>query len=178
MSGQKRSLTGTVVSDKMEKTVIVLVESTTRHRLYRKILKRSKRYMAHDDRLDAKLGDLVRIVETRPLSRHKRWRVDEIVQRREVAEVAPREIDEAYLTLTREREAPPAPAPAAPAEGVEPAAEAPVAEASAEAAPESEAEAAEAPAEAEAGPEASEEPAEAEAEPETGEEPAEEEPQA
>jgi small subunit ribosomal protein S17 len=112
MPGQKRMLTGTVVSDKMENTVVVLVETTTRHRLYRKILKRSKRYMAHDDRLIAKTGDLVRIAETRPLSRHKRWRVVEIVQRRDVADIAPREIDAEYLTMTRERqqpETPPAP---------------------------------------------------------------------
>ena len=109
MPGQTRMLTGTVVSDKMAQTVVVLVETTTRHRLYRKILKRSKRYMAHDDRLEAKTGDLVRIAETRPLSRHKRWRVVEVVQRRDVAEVAPREIDADYITLTREREQPETP---------------------------------------------------------------------
>ena len=113
MAGQRKTLVGTVVSDKMDKTVVVVVESTTRHRLYHKIMKRSKRFMAHDDRLEAKPGDIVRITETRPLSRHKRWRVAEIVQRGEVAEIAPREIDTQYLTITREREAPPAPAPAA-----------------------------------------------------------------
>jgi len=93
MAGQRKSLTGTVVSDKMDKTVVVVVETTTRHRLYHKILKRSRRYLAHDDRFDAKPGDLVRILETRPLSRHKRWRVVEILQRGEVAEIAPQEID-------------------------------------------------------------------------------------
>jgi small subunit ribosomal protein S17 len=142
MPGQWKSLTGTVVSDKMDKTVVVLVETTTRHRLYRKILKRSKRYLAHDDRLQAKPGDLVRILETRPLSRHKRWRVTEILQRGEVIEIAPREIDSEYLGRPRERAAEPPVEPSA--------AEAPVAEAeeaapaeepTAEAAPETAAEA-------------------------------------
>lgn len=108
----QKSITGTVVSDKMAKTVIVQVATTTRHRLYKKIMRRTKRYLAHDDRLGAKPGDTVRIVETRPLSRLKRWRVAEIVQRGEVAEIAPGEIDAEYLSRHREKEAPPAPAPA------------------------------------------------------------------
>ncbi len=98
-------MTGRVVSDKMDKTVIVTVQSTKRHRLYHKILRRSKRYFAHDEG-DAKPGDLVRIVETRPYSRHKRWRVAEILRRGEVAEVAPREIDSEYLSKEREVQAP------------------------------------------------------------------------
>ncbi|MGB2695102.1 MAG: 30S ribosomal protein S17 [Dehalococcoidia bacterium] len=113
MAGQQQTLVGTVMSDKMAKTVVVLVEHTTRHRLYRKILKRSKRYLAHDDRLDAKPGDRVRILQSRPLSARKRWRVIEIVRRGEVAEIAPREIDQQYLSSVREREAPPPPKPAA-----------------------------------------------------------------
>jgi len=104
-----KSLNGTVVSAKMEKTVVVQVDHTTRHRLYHKIMKRSKRYLAHDDHLEAKIGDKVRIMEMRPMSRLKRWRVAEIVERGEVAEVAAREIDSEYLALHREREAPPAP---------------------------------------------------------------------
>ena len=103
MAGRTKSLIGTVVSDKMEKTVVVRVESTTRHRLYRKILRRSKRYMAHDDRLEAKEGDTVRILEAHPYSRHKRWRVAEIVKRGDVAEIAPREIDSEYIERPRER---------------------------------------------------------------------------
>jgi small subunit ribosomal protein S17 len=106
----QKSLTGTVVSDKMAKTVVVLVKTTKQHRLYRKILTRTKRYMAHDSHLEAKAGDIVRIVETRPLSRHKRWRVAEIVKRGEVPEIEAREIDTKYLAIEREREAPPAPA--------------------------------------------------------------------
>ncbi len=101
-------MTGRVVSDKMDKTVIVTVQSTKRHRLYHKILRRSKRYFAHDEG-DAKPGDLVRIEETRPYSRHKRWRVAEILRRGEVAEVAPREIDSEYLSKEREVQAPPPP---------------------------------------------------------------------
>jgi small subunit ribosomal protein S17 len=117
MAERQKSLNGTVVSDKMEKTVVVQVDHTTRHRLYHKIMKRSKRYLAHDDHLEAKVGDKVRIAEMRPMSRLKRWRVAEIVERGEVAEVAAREIDSAYLALHREREAPPAPRAAA--EGTE-----------------------------------------------------------
>ena len=125
MAAQRKTLTGTVVSDKMDKTVVVVVESTTRHRIYHKIMKRSRRFMAHDDRFEAKPGDIVRITETRPLSRHKRWRVAEVVQRGEVAEIAPREIDTQYLSITREREAPPARAAATTEEAVVEAAEAP-----------------------------------------------------
>ncbi len=126
MAEKQKSLTGTVVSDKMEKTVVVQVDHTTRHPLYHKIMKRSKRYLAHDDRLEAKRGDVVRIIEARPMSRHKRWRVAEIVERGEVAEIAPREIDAEYLALHREREAPPPPRAAAEAaEGEEAGAKAP-----------------------------------------------------
>jgi small subunit ribosomal protein S17 len=125
MAERQKSLHGTVVGDKMEKTVVVRVDHTTRHRLYHKIIKRSKRYLAHDDHLEAKVGDKVRIMEMRPMSRLKRWRVAEIVERGEVAEVAPREIDSEYLALHREREAPPAPKTVV----EEPAAEEPGAEA-------------------------------------------------
>ncbi len=110
MAGRQKTMTGRVVSDKMDKTVIVTVQSTKRHRLYHKILRRSKRYFAHDEG-DAKPGDLVRIEETRPYSRHKRWRVAEILRRGEVAEVAPREIDSEYLSKEREVQAPPPPPP-------------------------------------------------------------------
>jgi small subunit ribosomal protein S17 len=109
MAEKQKTLNGTVVGDKMDKTVVVRVDHTTRHRLYHKILKRSKRYLAHDDHLEAKVGDKVRIMEMRPMSRLKRWRVSEIVERGEVAELAPREIDSEYLALHREREAPPEP---------------------------------------------------------------------
>jgi small subunit ribosomal protein S17 len=111
--GERKNLTGTVVSDKMTKTVIVSVETMTRHRIYRKTIRRRRKYVAHDEQEEAKVGDTVRIEESRPVSRTKRWRVAEIVERGEVPEIAPEEIDREYLTLTREREAPPPPKAAA-----------------------------------------------------------------
>ncbi len=84
---------GTVVSDKMQKTIVVAVERTKRHRLYNKTLKRTTRYKVHDERNECRLGDHVRIIETRPLSKEKRWRVLEILRRGNVAEVQPQEID-------------------------------------------------------------------------------------
>jgi small subunit ribosomal protein S17 len=72
---------GTVVSDRMDKTVVVAVERRTAHPLYGKMITRTKKYHAHDEENDARTGDTVRIVETRPLSRTKRWRVSEILER-------------------------------------------------------------------------------------------------
>jgi small subunit ribosomal protein S17 len=71
----KRVLQGVVVSDKAEKTVVVLVERRVMHPLYKKYIRRSKKYMAHDADNRFKTGDMVRIVECRPLSRRKRWEV-------------------------------------------------------------------------------------------------------
>jgi small subunit ribosomal protein S17 len=84
-----KSLTGIVVSDKMDKTVVVAVASSKQHRLYGKTLRRTTRYKAHDPNNVCKLGDTVRMVETRPISKEKRWRVQEILQHKEVAEVQP-----------------------------------------------------------------------------------------
>ena len=92
--------TGTVVSDKMDKTVVVLVESLRRHRLYKKVVKHASRFKVHDPENACKIGDVVKIVETRPLSRDKRWRVLEIVRRKEVAEIQPAEIDEISSEVT------------------------------------------------------------------------------
>jgi len=80
-TGGRRELTGTVVSDKMEKTIVVRVERQVRHHLYKKYLSRLRRFKAHDEQGTAKVGDLVRIVESRPLSRDKRWALKEIVRR-------------------------------------------------------------------------------------------------
>ncbi|MFQ5852715.1 MAG: 30S ribosomal protein S17 [Candidatus Binatia bacterium] len=80
MKGQRKRLTGRVTSDKMDKTVVVEVERLQRHRLYGKVLKRTKKYMAHDEENACRIGDLVRIVESRPLSRRKRWAVEEIME--------------------------------------------------------------------------------------------------
>jgi small subunit ribosomal protein S17 len=71
---------GTVASDKMQKTVVVRVDRLVRHRKYRRYVRRTSKFMAHDE-LGATVGDKVRIVETRPLSARKRWRVVEIVQK-------------------------------------------------------------------------------------------------
>lgn len=75
---------GRVVSDKMDKTVIVVVEYTRQHPIYKKAMKRTSRFAAHDERNECKIGDVVRIEETRPLSKTKRWIVREVVQRRVV----------------------------------------------------------------------------------------------
>ncbi len=83
---------GHVVSNKMDKTVVVAVETAKRHPLYRKTFKRVVRYKAHDENNKCKLGDRVRIIETRPLSKQKRWRVAEVITRGEVIEVKPQEI--------------------------------------------------------------------------------------
>ncbi len=72
---------GVVVSDKMDKTVVVRVTREFRHPLYGKRVKKSKKYMAHDELNQCQVGDIVKIMETRPLSRHKRWRVVEIIEK-------------------------------------------------------------------------------------------------
>ena len=77
----KRILTGTVTSDKTDKTVTVLVERKVKHPLYGKIIRRSKKYHAHDESNEYHVGDKVRIEETRPISKQKRWRVVEVVER-------------------------------------------------------------------------------------------------
>ena len=79
--GARKSRTGLVVSDKMEKTVVVAIERRVPHPVYGKMVTRTKRLKAHDEENSAKVGDTVRIVETRPLSKDKRWRVVEIVGR-------------------------------------------------------------------------------------------------
>ena len=90
MKERRKQLTGHVISDKMDKTVVVQIERLSRHPRYGKVLRVRKKYKAHDERNDCGVGDLVRIVESRPLSREKRWRVEEIVKRvEEMPEVAP-----------------------------------------------------------------------------------------
>ena len=74
---------GVVVSDKMNKTVVVKVERTLTHPLYKKVIKRTEKYHAHDEENILKVGDVVRIMECRPMSRTKRWRVMEVVSRAE-----------------------------------------------------------------------------------------------
>jgi len=78
---QRKVREGLVVSDKMDKTIVVEVERRVRHPLYVRIVRRTKRYHVHDEHNQARIGDQVRIMETRPLSKRKRWRLVEILQR-------------------------------------------------------------------------------------------------
>ena len=86
-TGHRNTQIGTVVKAKMAKTVVVAVERLVQHDVYRKTIKRTSTFMAHDEK-GAKQGDRVRIVETRPLSRNKRWRVEEILTRGLAEDVA------------------------------------------------------------------------------------------
>ncbi len=79
--GERKVRTGVVVSDAMEKTIVVRISTQVRHPLYGKIVRRSTKLKAHDEAGDAHVGDTVRIVETRPLSKTKRWRVVEVLER-------------------------------------------------------------------------------------------------
>jgi small subunit ribosomal protein S17 len=75
-------MTGVVVSDKMDKTVVVLVNRLVKHPVYKKYIKRRAKFMAHDEQNSARMGDTVEIIESRPLSKFKRWRLTRIVERR------------------------------------------------------------------------------------------------
>jgi small subunit ribosomal protein S17 len=79
--GQRKVRQGVVVSDKMDKTVIVRIEHSILHRSYHKTIRRTRKLAAHDEAGDARVGDTVRVMETRPLSKTKRWRVIEVVER-------------------------------------------------------------------------------------------------
>lgn len=92
MEEKRKTRIGYVVSDKMDKTVVVAVETLKRHPLYKKTYKRVVKYKAHDEDNKCRVGDKVRIIETRPLSRQKRWCIAEIITREEVVEVKPREV--------------------------------------------------------------------------------------
>ena len=102
----RKARIGTVVSDKNDQTIIVVVERTSRQRLYRKVVRRTKRYPVHDPENAATVGDFVRIEECRPISKTKRWRLAEVLTERDVAEVAPESIgtvlvDEMQRTAAR-----------------------------------------------------------------------------
>ena len=88
----RKTRTGRVVSNRMDKTVVVVVETPKRHALYKKTIKRITRFKAHDDKNECGLGDVVKIIETRPLSKDKRWRVAEIITKGKEVEVQPRDI--------------------------------------------------------------------------------------
>jgi small subunit ribosomal protein S17 len=92
MEKKHKTRAGLVVSNKMDKTVVVAIETSKHHKLYKKTIKRVVKYKAHDENNECRQGDMVKIIETRPLSRQKRWRVAEIITKGEVAEVQPKEI--------------------------------------------------------------------------------------
>jgi small subunit ribosomal protein S17 len=79
----RKSRVGTVISDKMDKTVIVRVERRVMHAKYGKIMRLHTKYTAHDEKDECKVGDMVRIIETRPLSKTKRWRIEKVVDKAE-----------------------------------------------------------------------------------------------
>ena len=77
----RKTRTGVVVSDKMDKTIVVAVKDNVRHPLYKKIMKRTVKFKAHDEKNECGIGDRVRVMETRPLSKDKRWRLVKIVEK-------------------------------------------------------------------------------------------------
>ena len=92
MNKSRKTILGQVVSDKMDKTVVVAVERYRTHRLYKRRIKRITKFKAHDYNNSCKLGDTVRIEETKPLSREKRWRVIEVLARIDIADTQPDEL--------------------------------------------------------------------------------------
>ncbi len=82
--GNRKTRVGVVVSDKMDKTVVVQVEQLVMHSLYKKYVRRRKKYKAHDEQNQYQVGDTVEIIETRPLSKEKRWRVRRLISRPEI----------------------------------------------------------------------------------------------
>lgn len=79
--GKRKTQIGTVVSNKMDKTVVVMVEKLVKHPKYKKYIRKRKKYKAHDEKNECKIGDQVLIIETRPLSKEKRWRIKKILER-------------------------------------------------------------------------------------------------
>jgi small subunit ribosomal protein S17 len=94
MQNERRRLTGQVVSSKMDKTVVVVVQRTRRHPLYGKVVRVTKRYKAHDEKNECRVGDEVRLIESRPYSKDKHFRVEEIVKRAAQIDTAPLKAEE------------------------------------------------------------------------------------
>ena len=92
MESMRKQRIGRVISNKMEKTVVVQVEDLKRHPVYQKVITHRVRFKAHDENNECGQGDIVRIIETRPLSKDKRWKVAEIVRKKEIVEVEPKEV--------------------------------------------------------------------------------------
>ena len=93
METKRKSKIGRVTSNKMEKTVVVAVKTVKHHPLYRKTIRGEVKYKAHDEKNECGEGDIVRIIETRPLSREKRWRVEAVLTKKEVVEIKPEDIN-------------------------------------------------------------------------------------
>lgn len=91
--GARKVRDGTVVSDKMEKTIVVAVNSAIRHPLYKKTIRRARKYMVHDENELAKMGDAVRIAEAAPTSKRKRWQLVEVLTKGDLPDLAPEAID-------------------------------------------------------------------------------------
>ena len=96
-TANRRTLVGVVVSDLNDKTVVVSVERRSPHRLYRKVITRTKKYHVHDEENRATSGDIVRIVESQPRSKLKRWDLDEILIGRDIAEIQATELDASFV---------------------------------------------------------------------------------
>ena len=95
----KKTKVGQVVSTKMDKTVVITVETPKRHPLYKKVIRTNKRYKAHDEKNECRLTDTVKIEECRPLSKEKRWRVVEVIVRGEALEYTPKQVTEATQVM-------------------------------------------------------------------------------
>ena len=92
MKEKRKTRIGRVINNRMDKTVVVAVDTPRRFPKYRKAISWEIKYKAHDEKNECRIGDVVRIEETRPLSRHKRWRIAEVITRGEVIEIQPKEI--------------------------------------------------------------------------------------
>lgn len=92
MENKRKTIIGNVVSKKMDKTAIVEIEKLRRHPVYRKMMRRTVMYKAHDAENVCAVGDMVRLMETRPISKEKHWKVIEIISKGKVAEIKPEEI--------------------------------------------------------------------------------------
>jgi len=79
--GHRKSKIGTVVSNRMDKSILVSVERRVKHKLYKKYFKKTSKFMAHDENGECAIGDKVRIAETRPLSKNKRWRLEQVIEK-------------------------------------------------------------------------------------------------
>lgn len=90
----KKRMVGVVVSDKMDKTVVVAVERFVQHSRYKKYIKRTKKYHVHDEKNECRIGDIVEIEETRPLSKTKRWRVIRIIRKEAIPEIPKKKVEE------------------------------------------------------------------------------------